>query len=183
MSDVAAEFFLSPKSSISIESEVNTHNTLIEYTCEIQSNAATWGSILGNIENQEDLQQALSQKADIDYVDSVVSAASDTINARIDAEVETLNTEINKKVETITGSDLINVQRTDNAVTITSKTFVFEQAVPSTEWIINHNLNKRPSIDLTYYSGESFEAYREYTNNNQVIIRLENAATGYAYLN
>jgi len=28
------------------------------------------------------------------------------------------------------------------------KTFTFEQAVPDTEWIINHNLNKFPSITV-----------------------------------
>ena len=97
--------------------------------------------------------------------------------------VEQLEEEIAQATLNIEGSKLIDVQRTDDTTVISSKTFVFEQAVPSTEWIINHNLNKRPSIDLTYYSGESFEAYREYVNDNQVIIRLENAATGYAYLN
>lgn len=183
MSDVAAEFVLSPKSSISIESEVNNQNTLIEYTCEIKSAGTTWGNILGDINNQQDLQEALSQKADIDYVDSIVSAASDTINSRIDAEVETLNTEINKKVETVTGSDLIDVSRTDNAITITSKTFVFEQGVASTEWVINHNLNKRPSIDLVDSSGREFEAVKDYISDNQVIIRLDAATTGKAYLN
>ena len=116
-------------------------------------------------------------------VDDAIQAEADIINARIDEEVETLNTEINKKVETVTGSDLIGVSREENTVTITSKTFVFEQGIASTEWVINHNLNKKPSIQLAYTTGESFEAHKEYISNNQVIIKLDSAATGYAYLN
>lgn len=118
-----------------------------------------------------------------EQVAASIQAESDIINARIDDEVETLNTEINKKVETITGSPLIDAQRTDNTVTLTSKTFVFEQAIASKVWEITHNLNKRPSIILTYYNGEQFEGYREYIDNNNARIILENAATGYAYLN
>lgn len=100
-----------------------------------------------------------------------------------DATVEQLQEEIAQIDVNIEGSGLIDVQRTDDATVISSKTFVFEQAIPSKTWEITHNLNKRPNITLTYYNGEVFEAYREYVNNNQVIIRLENAATGYAYLN
>jgi hypothetical protein len=118
-----------------------------------------------------------------EQVAASIEAESDIINARIDSEVETLNTEINKKVETITGSPLIDAQRADNTVTLTSKTFVFEQAIASKVWEIEHNLNKRPSIILTYYNGEQFEGYREYIDNNNARIILENAATGYAYLN
>ena len=66
---------------------------------------------------------------------------------------------------------------------VSSSTFTFEQATPSKTWEIHHNLNKRPSIQLAYYSGETFEGYREYVDNNNVVIRLENEATGYAYLN
>lgn len=144
---------------------------------------AFWGSIRGNIEDQTDLINLLNEKADITYVDNNIQNVSDTINARIDDEVEALNSAIENKVETVNGSDLIGVSRENNEVTITSKTFVFEQAIPATEWIINHNLNKRPSIDLTYYNGDRFEAYKQYVNNNQVVIKLNNAATGYAYLN
>lgn len=118
-----------------------------------------------------------------DEVDDAIQAEADIINTRIDTEVDVLTTEINKKVETVTGSDLIGVSREENTVTITSKTFVFEQGIASTEWVINHNLNKKPSIQLTYTTGESFEAHKEYTSANQVIIKLDSAATGYAYLN
>lgn len=144
---------------------------------------AFWGSIRGNIENQTDLINLLNEKADITYVDNNIQNVSDTINARIDDEVEALNSAIENKVETVNGSELIGVSRENNEVTITSKTFVFEQAIPATEWVINHNLNKRPSIDLTYYNGDRFEAYKQYVNNNQVVIFHKNPTVGFAYLN
>lgn len=61
--------------------------------------------------------------------------------------------------------------------------YVHEQAIASDTWIINHNLNKYPSITLTYTSGEVFMANTEYTSLNQVIINLDSATTGFAYLN
>lgn len=91
--------------------------------------------------------------------------------------------EINTKVDTVIGSDLIGVTREDNTVTLTSKTFVFEQGIVSNEWIIEHNLGKRPSIQLVDSSGREFEAVKDYISDNQVIIRLDSATSGYAYLN
>lgn len=61
--------------------------------------------------------------------------------------------------------------------------YVHEQAIASETWVINHNLNKYPSITLTYTSGEVFLANTEYTSLNQVIVHLDSASTGYAYLN
>lgn len=109
--------------------------------------------------------------------------AEDEINTRIDNEVERLEEEISQSVITVEGSALIDVSKDEQTVTISSKTFVFEQGIASDTWVINHNLNKRPSIMLTTTSGEVFEAVKDYISDNQVIIRLEAADTGYAYLN
>ena len=118
-----------------------------------------------------------------EQVQESIQAESDIINARIDDEVERLEDEIEQSVVDIQGSALIDADRVEHTVTLSSKTFIFEQGIPATEWVINHNLNKRPSIELADYNGQRFEAYREYTNDNQVIIRLDSAGTGYAYLN
>ena len=77
----------------------------------------------------------------------------------------------------------IDVTTENKVTTISSKTFIFEQGIPATEWIINHNLNKRPNVVLTDTSGVVFESYKEYPSNNQVIVYLEGAMTGFAYLN
>jgi len=98
-------------------------------------------------------------------------------------EVERLEEEISHSITTVEGSALIDISRDDQTVTISSKTFVFEQGIASDTWIINHNLNKHPSITLAYTNGEQFEAHKEYTSDNQVIISLDSAATGFAYLN
>lgn len=112
-----------------------------------------------------------------------IQAESDIINARIDSEVEALNTEIDKKVETITGSDLIDVQRTGSAVTLTSKTFVFEQGLASDEWIINHNLNKYPSITLVDSAGTIFIGQVVYNDFDNCTVKINSATKGKAYLN
>lgn len=172
MSNVAAEFEISPKSSISIESEVNTHNTKIEYTCEINASP----------ERVSQLENDLNFQTEEQVADSI-QAESDIINARIDSEVETLNTEINKKVETITGSALIDVQRTENAVTITSKTFIHEQGIASAEWVINHNLDKYPSVSLVDSAGTIFIGEVQYNDLNTCTVLINGATKGQAYLN
>lgn len=83
----------------------------------------------------------------------------------------------------IVGGPNIGVEREGSSVTISSQTFVFEQGIASDIWTINHDLNKRPSIQLVDSSGRVFEADKEYTSNNQVIIHLQSATTGFAYLN
>lgn len=108
---------------------------------------------------------------------------ADNINNRIDNEVDILNDKIDTKIDTIEGSELIQAVRKDNTVTLTSQTFIFEQGIVSNEWLINHNLNKRPSIQLVDSSGREFEAVKDYISDNQIIIRLDSATTGYAYLN
>lgn len=132
------------------------------------------------------LDNDLNYQTDAQVAESIAETSA-IINERIDEVVEAFDSEIEdineRMIDTIEGSELIGVSREDNTVSLTSKTFIFEQGIPSTEWIINHNLNKRPSIDLVNTNGERFEAYKEYTSNNQVIIRLDNANTGFAYLN
>lgn len=115
-------------------------------------------------------------------IDGVVEAFDEDIEI-INDNIEEISTELDTKVTDVQGSGVIQASRENNVVTLKSVNFVFEQGIASTEWVINHNLNKRPSIELVNTNGERFEAFKEYTSNNQVIIRLDNANTGYAYLN
>lgn len=140
----------------------------------IYSEGTTWGNILGTITNQTDL---------INFINGSIQSESDTINARIDSEVERLEDEIADATLDIRGSDLIGVSQQEQTVTITSKTFVFEQGIPAKDWVVIHNLGKRPSITTTYTNGQQFEAYREYPDDNTVIIRNDNICSGYVYLN
>jgi len=63
------------------------------------------------------------------------------------------------------------------------KTFTFEQAVPDTEWIINHNLNKFPSITVEDSSGKVVEGAEEYIDQNNLKINFCAAFSGKAHLN
>lgn len=83
--------------------------------------------------------------------------------------------------EAIAG-DLDNIAITPSTLKLVTN-YVHEQAIASDTWTINHNLNKYPSVTLTYTSGEVFIANTEYTSLNQIIIRLDAATSGYAYLN
>ncbi len=54
-----------------------------EYNALLELNVvgALWGNITGNIENQKDLQEALNNKADVNYVDNIQSVLNDSIVA------------------------------------------------------------------------------------------------------
>lgn len=160
MQNVAAEFTIGQRPSINAEFSIE-ENQAIDTIFQINATP----SKVSQLENDLDFQ------------------TGEEVEHSIQEAIEPLEAEISTKVETIEGSALIDAVRVENTVTITSKTFIFEQGIASDTWVINHNLNKRPSIDLVDSSGRAFEAVRDYVNNNQVIIRLEAATAGYAYLN
>lgn len=87
------------------------------------------------------------------------------------------------KVDEIIGGSNIDVERTNNRVTINSASFIYEQGIASDVWVIEHNLNKAPAITLVDSSGAEFQARKVYNSLNQVTIYLNGATTGKAYLN
>lgn len=90
--------------------------------------------------------------------------------------------EINATPE-IRGSELIDVSG-QQIVTITSKTFVFEQGLAADTWIIEHNLNKHPSVAVVDSSGKiQMPDEIEYTNENTITVTFLSAFAGKAYLN
>ena len=135
---------------------------------EIDTVNVVWGSIEGDITEQTDLIDILDAKVDV---------------TEFEQEIEDINERIDATLNNIVGSYLIGVERDNHTVTITSKTFVFEQGVASDVWTIQHNLNKRPSIHLVDSTGREFEAEKDYINDNEVVIHLDSATTGKAYLN
>lgn len=62
-------------------------------------------------------------------------------------------------------------------------TYVFEQTVPSNEWVIKHNLGKRPTVDIVDVFGNVITGAIHYDNDNQITITFENNWQGIAYLN
>lgn len=139
---------------------------------------------INNVELEAEYELSEDQHIDADFVINAtpekVSQLENDLNYQTQEQVQEAiqaeSTVINNRIDT-------EVERLEEEIQESSNTFIYEQGIPATEWVINHDLNKRPSIDLVDYNGKVFEADREYTSDNQVIIRLDNAGTGYAYLN
>lgn len=61
--------------------------------------------------------------------------------------------------------------------------YIYEQAIPSDTWVINHNLNTRPTISVVDSAGDIVIGSETYNNNNTVTITFSSAFSGSAYLN
>ena len=83
----------------------------------------------------------------------------------------------------VQGSELIEVTKADGIATVSSKTFEFEQAIASDTWVIEHNLNKHPSVTLVDSAGTQFIAQVEYNDFNTVTVYINGETKGKAYLN
>lgn len=62
-------------------------------------------------------------------------------------------------------------------------TFVFEQSIASDTWEIEHNLNKFPSVTIVDSAGTAYYAAVQYESKNKIIVTMNGATTGKAYLN
>ena len=167
MENLVVDFTLEQYEPFEIEYEL-TPATNFDCVFDINVVKIYWGGIEGNITEQTDLMDLLDEKVNI---------------TEFEQEVADINERIDNTLNNIEGSELIGVERENQTVTITSKTFIFEQGIASDVWDIQHNLNKRPSVHLVDSTGREFEAVKEYISNNQVIIRLDSATSGKAYLN
>lgn len=75
---------------------------------------------------------------------------------------------------------------TTEDATIISGTFedayVFVQNILATQWTINHNLNKFPSVHVVDTSNNEVVAELQYTTVNQVVLKFSEPFSGSAYL-
>lgn len=63
------------------------------------------------------------------------------------------------------------------------KDYVFNQAVGSVEWVINHSLNKRPSVTCFDSANTPINGQVRHVDNNLLRIFFNNPVSGKAYLN
>lgn len=61
--------------------------------------------------------------------------------------------------------------------------YVHDQPTAAFVWIINHNLNKKPSVRLEDLTGADIIGEIDYTNNNTVRVEFAIPVAGTAYLN
>ena len=75
----------------------------------------------------------------------------------------------------------------DQFYVMTSKkgdlSFVYTQTNASNEWVITHNLGKRPSVTIVTTTDTTVIGEVTYNNNNKLTINLTSANSGKAYLN
>ena len=76
--------------------------------------------------------------------------------------------------------DIINFTFGDNAG---DKTFIFTQTAPSTEWTVQHDLEKFPSITVVDTGKTVVIGDYTYVDNNNVILSFSAAFEGKAYFN
>ena len=142
---VTACFELPKEPCISAVFEINTYidaetaeEFLERYIYPLQDDLAE------EIERSTLADEELS--AEIEEVKEDINSITESIE-ELDIRVEDVEEEVAKKVETVIGGPLLEVEREGDTVTITSKTFEFEQGIASDTWVINHNLNKKPSVN------------------------------------
>lgn len=80
-------------------------------------------------------------------------------------------------------NDLIEVKIMPTTIEAISKTFVFEQAIPSNIWHIQHNLNKYPSVSIVDSAGSVVMGDVLYVDKNKVVLTFIGQFNGKAYLN
>ena len=83
----------------------------------------------------------------------------------------------------INGNVLSGNQTSEQLGIIDDKTFTFNQAVASTEWQINHGLNKYPSVMIVDSGNNVVIGDIEYIDKNNVKCTFFSAFSGSAYLN
>ena len=99
------------------------------------------------------------------------------------APTKTSQLENDSLIEDVTGSGLINASKNNQTVTITSQTYIFEQGIASDIWVINHNLNKYPSVTVVDTAETVFTAQVEYNDKNTCTVYINGSTKGKAYLN
>ena len=118
--------------------------------------------------------QLLERDADDCHPIKAITGLEDNLN--------TLSRDITAEQTTRENEDII-LQNQINAVSILANGYIHEQGIASSEWIVNHNLNKYPSVSVVDSAENEILAEVEYLSKNSVKITMKGASKGRAYLN
>lgn len=77
----------------------------------------------------------------------------------------------------------VDLQTQINEISIQARGYVHEQGIASDVWVIEHNLNKHPSVTIVDSAENEVIGEIEYISNNIVEVKLKGASKGKAYLN
>jgi hypothetical protein len=141
-------------------------------------------------------------RTDTPLINSVLLSNSDYIGANPKQEKSFIKTDVQSYGNaTTTKKGIARIATTeevilgeDNSTIVTpftlkntvvsDKHYTHNQAIASNNWIINHNLNKKPSISVVDSANTIITGFKaEYVDLNTVIISFNGGFTGKAYLN
>lgn len=77
----------------------------------------------------------------------------------------------------------VNGKTGDVFLDIGDSTYIHQQMVASTAWVITHNLDKYPSVTVVDSAGSVVIGEVQYISRNQIIVTFQGAFSGTAYLN
>lgn len=63
------------------------------------------------------------------------------------------------------------------------KNFIFNQAIASNNWVVAHNLSKRPSVSVFDSAGTPFVGQVSHVDDNNLTISFNHSLSGKAYIN
>lgn len=191
MSNVAASFTIGPRNPVKADFEVNPNNPIdTTFTLNVVNKDH---AVLKNrdLPDQHPIDAITGLRTVVDKIPEIEQEIAGKQDQLSESQLEAVNSgitsegvaKIETSVQTISVENGLEVERSGQDVTISNPSFVFEQGIASDTWVINHNLGKRPSITLVDSSGREFKTVCDYINDNQIIVRLASATTGFAYLN
>lgn len=117
---------------------------------------------------------------DYNIISSVYRKDNTTYELVTNIDIETTDTQVTIYSPTAFEGYALLVKGSDEVV---DKTFVFEQGVASDTWVIEHNLNKHPSVTFVDSAGTEFDAEVQHNSNNICTAYMNGATTGKAFLN
>lgn len=197
---------------VSITSPTQGQNLTYDATLHKWKNTSSsatvgWGGIIGNIQDQTDLQQEFGTKQPNltsenagTGISITGSGANVKINSTAISQVEwgditgdiqdqtDLQQELNTKQGTLESG--VNIKTINNIsilgsgnLEVTNVTYTYEQGVASDTWVIEHNLNKFPSVAVIDSAGNMIECSVFYASANSCTLSMNGAFKGKAYLN
>lgn len=76
-----------------------------------------------------------------------------------------------------------NQLQADLIINTNDKHYTHDQVIASDVWVVTHNLNKKPSIEVVDSADNIVTGDYEYNDLNTVTLRFNGAFTGKAYFN
>lgn len=109
--------------------------------------------------------------------------AEEEINIEEETSVENMNYNYSINKPQINSVELIGNNSLDNLGIVNDKNYIHYQNTASDTWLINHNLNKYPAVNVVDSAGNEVVGDVEYIDVNNLKITFMGAFKGKANLN